>query len=186
MSRSVAVVILCEGIGDANFLSTFLSGLDGARRRSNRVYRPVRISPAPSGSQSGEQFVREHIAHEAKNARRAARRTVLVVHSDADKLSVVQRTRTLEERITPPRTPDEPIAIIVPRRNTETWLRYLSGEPVNEDDEVAGPKKSKLAPELARSGGTKLAEIARNNWQFPPNPPPSLVAAREEFQRVLT
>lgn len=186
MSRSVAVVILCEGVIDKTFLWGFLCGLDKARHRTNRIYRLNRIVPYTSGSQSGEQFVRENITGEAKAARSRTVATALLVHSDADKLSVVQRTRTLEERIDPPRKPDEPIAIIVPRRNTETWLRYLSGEPVNEDEEVAGPKKSKLAPELARSGGVKLAEIARNNWQFPPNPPPSLVAAREEFQRVLT
>jgi len=81
MADGVQAIVLCDGLQDWVFVRRALIALG---------YEPRRIRPIPfpaDGRGSGEQHVREKYATEVRSHRcRAARmKTILVVHTDADK-----------------------------------------------------------------------------------------------------
>jgi hypothetical protein len=155
--------------------------------------------PIPIG-QSGEQFVRETYLNEVRkyrqavnikinNQRKNARRTtiiVLIVMTDADILSVKQRldqlSSVLRDNNLPDRQKEEAIAIFIPKRNIETWIGYLKGEEVNEEDKKTYnklPKESDCKPYAE-----VLAERCQSQEKLK-DAPDSLNIACQEFQRLL-
>jgi hypothetical protein len=62
----------------------------------------------------------------------------LVTVIDADNFTVKERHQELDRRLVErqmaPRETHDKIAILVPKRNIETWVHFLQGEDVNEDD----------------------------------------------------
>ena len=127
---SAKVVLLCEDAQTESFVRRFL-------RPRNIRHRDVFAKPLPHGAQSGEQWVRTQFPKELK-AIRARQGAWLVVVIDAD-------TRTTEAihvwlndecrtRGVPARTPDDPVVVAVPKRNIETWFRFLkTGERPSEE-----------------------------------------------------
>jgi len=89
--------------------------------------------PLPSGLGCGSQSVRERYADEVRKQRDKAVASVLIVHIDADSLSVADRKQELAAALAskgfPSRGPDEPISLVVPRRETENWLHHYLGRP---------------------------------------------------------
>ena len=70
----------------------------------------------------------------------------------------------------------EAVAIAVPRRNIETWIHYLDGELVNEQDPY---------PKLDRERGCKpavdnLVQLCKSSG-LTPDAPPALAAACDEY-----
>ena len=61
----------------------------------------------------------------------------MVTVADADKLTVKDRKNqfdaALEADGQKPRQPNEPIAVVIPRRQIETWILHLRGEAVDEN-----------------------------------------------------
>jgi hypothetical protein len=96
--------------------------------------RRIRAVPLPSktGGGAGHAYVVARYASEVKARRKQHAATALLVHIDADNMTIVDRHRQLaaalaaagEER----RVSDEPIAELVPRRNIETWIYALDDE----------------------------------------------------------
>ena len=82
-----------------------------------------------------ERFVKE-IAY--YRARRHRVEQALVVLIDADGRDVAARIEQIESACIAAgdkgRQRDERVAIFVPARNIETWLAYLDGKTVSEDD----------------------------------------------------
>ncbi|WRH68413.1 MAG: hypothetical protein RSE13_09545 [Planktothrix sp. GU0601_MAG3] len=177
--RRVQIVILCEDRQQEVFARHFLKmrGFTG----------PFRPNICPKGSQSGEQYVRTQYVAEVKAYRQNRNRISigLVVLIDADNGTLQERlnqlTNALGEDSQPDRRSDEAIAIFIPKHNIETWIHFLQGEVVNEEDKYAKfqnneafckPSVENLAKECHSQG---LSE----------NAPDSLRAACRELQRLL-
>jgi hypothetical protein len=77
------------------------------------------------------------------------------------------------------RSNDEAVAIVVPKRNIETWIHYLDGKSVNEIDKF---------PKLDREHGCKLAVdyLVRlcKTTGIKPDAPPALAEACKEYNRI--
>lgn len=133
MSRNVNVVILCEDRQHEAFARRFL-------RQAGRGYRVQRVEVSPRGRGSGEQFVRARFAKELAYYRARQHRVeqALIVLIDADRCTVAERVEQVDSAAAEggqePRQPNERVAVFVPARSIETWLAYLDGQAVNEDD----------------------------------------------------
>ncbi|NER51765.1 MAG: hypothetical protein F6J86_43955 [Symploca sp. SIO1B1] len=177
--RRVQIVILCEDRQQEVFARHFLK-----KRGFKGLFRP---KICPPGSQSGEQYVRTQYLREVKAYRQNRYRVSigLVVLIDADKLSLQDRLNQLadilREDSQPSRQPDEAIAVFVPKRNIETWIHYLQGEPVNEIQEYAKFDKDEAS---CKPYVENLAEQCRSQ-SLPEDAPESLQAACGELQRLL-
>jgi hypothetical protein len=172
----VQVVILCEDQQQECFIRRFLIL---RRCESHELY--VR-KPRP-GRGSAEQFVREEFPRELKAYRsRSSRCAVcLIVCIDADNLSVEERTNALMKACTDTgvslRRNGEKVCFVVPKRNIETWLAYLRGEPVDEQ----GTYRKYSCPSDCQGDVKRLDEMCRQQ-KLRPNVPPSLALACEEFK----
>jgi hypothetical protein len=99
---------------------------------------------------------------------------------DADSGDVQDRIREFEGACTflqiPFRANDEAVAIAAPRRNIETWIRYLNDEDVNEQDTY---------PKLGRERDCKPAvdKIVKRckSTGLSANAPPALADACGEY-----
>ena len=127
----------------------------------------------------------------------ARARTVLVVHTDADYLSVSERLRCLEqerERVNAEgrsrggkneiasRGPKEAVAILVPKWNIETWIHcLLDGVPVDED--LHYPRYR--GEEYRAWGPAKRFAEAVLRDSTPTYAPPSMIAGIAEAKRLL-
>lgn len=175
-SRRVRVVLLCEDSQHEAFARRFLKGMGWN-------IRELRIEKSPSATGSAEQWVREKFAKELDiyRQRKARASSGLIVMIDADTNEVQSRINDFEEacnaRQIPFRTEEDTVAIVVPKRNIETWIHYLNGTQVDEDtgyqklprERLCGPAVQELV-RLCRSTG--LSEDA----------PTSLLAACGEYQ----
>ena len=129
MSRSVLITILCEDRQQECFARRFLM-LRGYTRHQFRVELP------PAGS--GEQWVRERFPVELQAYRHRSTRaeTRLLVITDADVHTLEERLRDYEQACTnrsvEPRHSNDRVACVIPARNIESWLAYLSGEAIDE------------------------------------------------------
>ena len=124
--------------------------------------------------------INELKAYRSRSTRAA---TCLIVSSDADDNTVVERIQTFRDMRAETgvafRNEGEHVAFIIPRRNIETWLAYLRGEAVNE---VEGYRKYGFESEC-RDQVVRLDEMCRQQ-KLEPQPPPSLETACIEFKRI--
>lgn len=181
MPGSVYAVVLCEGLQDYVFFRRALSTLGIAGH-------DIRAVMAPGGKGSGEQFVRENYTKEvaAQRLRTARRRAVLLVVTDADVLSVSDRAaslaKTLSDASVPPRAAKEAIALLIPKRNIETWIQfYVSGPPV--DETTVYPKLTGRESECWPAADAFAANA--KDGKTPTGAPPSLPLALVEAGRIL-
>jgi hypothetical protein len=167
------IVVLCEDRQQWVFVHRFLT-------KNGVHHRRIRWRPVPQGRGSGEQFVREQYPIEVTEHRKRNTRLniALVVMQDCD-------TRTLQERraaLEGPqhREPDEKIVTLLPRRNIETWIRFLTdGDAVEET--VRYPKLSRESD--CHEAVDRLA--AKQEYHLSPNVPDSLRAACLEIRRIF-
>ncbi len=175
-------MILCEDLQSQVFIRRALL-------RRGVESRRIRLVDLPSGTGSGEQYVRKQYpgeveAHRSQVAHMAA---ALVVHIDADPShTVADRHRQLSEALTevgqPPPKPEERITHLVPKRNMETWIHfYLDGPPVDEEVEYAKYPNNESACWPAAERFSDDAVQKRD----PEGAPASLVQGLAEFRRVL-
>jgi hypothetical protein len=177
--RRVQIVILCEDLQQFVFADLFLKKRGFTGR--------FRANICPPGSQAGEQYVRTQYPVEVK-AYRANKDRVsigLVVLMDADTGTLEARlnelARVLDKDEQEKRGSNEAIAIFVPKRNIETWIHYLQGESVNEEDAYARFKNNEALCKTAAEG---LADRCYSQ-SLPEDAPRSLQAACGELQRLL-
>ncbi len=177
--RRVQIVILCEDRQQEVFARYFLKKRGFTGR--------FRANICPEGSQSGEQYVRTHYPEEVKAYRQNRNRVAigLVVLIDADTGTLQERLNQLAsvlgENDQKKREPNEAIAIFVPKRNIETWIHYLQGETVNEEDAYARFNNNEA---LCKTAAEDLADRCYSQ-NLPEDAPRSLQAACGELQRLL-
>ncbi len=177
--RRVQIVVLCEDRQQEVFARYFLKkrGFQGL----------IRAKICPPGSQSGEQYVRTQYPVEVRAYRQNKNRVSigLVVLIDADTATLQERLNQLASALSEDsqqnRQSDEAIAIFIPKRNIETWIHYLQGELVNEEDTYA---KFQNDEAVCKPDVENLAERCRSQ-SLPEDAPPSLQAACGELQRLL-
>ena len=172
----VRVVLLCEDAQTEAFVRRFLK-----RRKFGRG--DIRTRRSPAGKQSGEQWVRLRYPAELK-AVRARQNAYLIVVIDADaqttKVRRAQLDAACDERQIPRRGDRDPVLLIVPRRNIETWLAYLGGTEVDED---------KTYPRLRRerdcdAQAAELHRMCHEAQRLDEGAPPSLQEACAEYGRL--
>ncbi len=177
-SRKAKLVIICEDAQQGYFARRFFYSMRWGKSQ-------VRIEFRPSGSGSGEQWVREVYAEELKSYRKSHVNRALVAIVDGDMLGVRGRMQQFERRCEEariqPRHEKERVAIIVPTRNIETWIEYLKGNPVDETTRY--PKlqyESECQPSVDR-----LVEYCRSTG-LPEDAPESLHMACKEYRDRLS
>jgi len=179
MSRNVQVVLLCEDRQHEAFARRFL-------KRAGRDYRVQRVEISPKGCGSGEQFVKERFGKELSFYRDRQHRVgqALIVLIDADRKGVTARVQQVEDAAVEggqtPRQADERVAIFVAARNIETWIAYLDGQTVNEQDVYPRLKRERDCQQHA----DRLYEMCQQGALRQPAPP-SLEAACVEYNSRL-
>ena len=177
------IVVLCEDKTTATFIRRFLHTFSNITRHN------IREVPFPSGSGSGEQWVREIFPNELENARKYS--TKLIVSTDADTLSVDDRMKTLDKECQQKgfaaRKTTETIAILIPKRAIETWIECLCGTSVNEEQKYPHYESCRDKCETAAKEFKRHYAASR---QTPPSVlpasfPPSLFRAFAEINRLL-
>jgi len=162
--------VLCEDAQSACFIRRFL-----AKKSHINSRRDIYEKQAPSGQGCGEQWVRERFPQELEHARKHG--TNLIVCLDADKETVRGRIRRLElecekQKIVPRKKADS-VAFILPKRNIETWLEYLiTGGPVDEEHDYAGPSSHRADSNKCEPAARKLNALCTGLRGTPPQNPP--------------
>lgn len=122
------IVLLCEDRQMSAFARRFLF-------RRNFTSRQVESMHSKPGRGSGEQWVRDRFPRQLR-AVRERQRTFLIAMVDADSGSTANRRSQLvqecrKQGVAPP-SKDDPVLVVVPKRNIETWFAYLAGDDVDE------------------------------------------------------
>lgn len=178
MSR--VVIVLCEDRQQEVFIRQWLMS-HGFQRRA------ITVRDIPVGRGSGEAHVRHEYPNEVKALRQVNSYSevgrALVTIIDADKFTVKERHDELERKLRDaqlaPRQPNEQIAILVPKRNIETWIHHLRGVAV--DEENAYPKltePSDCKPDVRQF----VKQTTTGNLQT--SALPSLQMALAEMERI--
>jgi hypothetical protein len=176
--RYTRVVVLCEDLDHFNFTRRYLieRGV-GSHQIRGRV--------SPKGRGAGDQYVRENYPREVREIRRKGtyQNVGLVTVIDADTRPRGRREAELATTLTdagePAREAGEAIALLVPRRNIESWICHLRGDPVTEEDDC---KRRTCATDVTPAA----AEFARRcPRQLTDETLPSLRDACQELIRFL-
>ncbi|MCP4362510.1 MAG: hypothetical protein GY796_31275 [Chloroflexi bacterium] len=179
--RKVNLIIVCEDSQQEAFARRYFTKRGFERRK-------IRVLKCPSGSRSGEQFVRRQLVREVNMYRQKSSYghggIALAALIDADRMSVQERLQqidsALEQEGLESIKQDERITIFVPKRNIETWLRFANGEDVNESKpypKLNKPKSCKHEVDLY------VNTICKDS--IPDNAPPSLIHACHELPKSL-
>ena len=177
MKRHADIIILCEDDAHANFTRHHLKKRGFNHRKLRVILR--------RGAGSGQQFVLERYATEVQAYRRKAKHLsrVLLTVVDADTQEVQRIHRRLEERLqnagTEQRKTHERIAVLVPKRNIETWIVYLQGLSVDEESDYKGHQ---LAKNYKQAGIALAEQLGREPEAGCPQ---SLQLARSELKHRL-
>jgi hypothetical protein len=98
--------------------------------------REIRVEPYPVGKNAKQWVTREYPRLVRAYRRHAAEQVALLVGTEADEQTVLERRtaleRALKEAKGDPRTSKERIVLWIPKWNVETWFLFLSGEDVDE------------------------------------------------------
>ena len=151
MTKPSRVIVLTEDQRQQRFVREFL-------REAGYQNGNLRFEPLPGNTQGGgEQWVRSRYRRNVRAYRARTRgkkaATALVAVIDADKASIADRNKQLDDSLAPdsPRAASDVIIHLVPRRNIETWLRSLNQDPVNEEDDYKKPGMDHLIQPAAEA-----------------------------------
>jgi hypothetical protein len=178
MSRNVTAVVLCEDKQSRTVLYRYL--------KHERGFERVRVLPLPAGQGCGSQHVRENYAREVRRQRDRSVAAVLIVHIDADNHTVPDRHRELANELMKsgmdPREHREPIALVVPRWEMETWLHHYMGRPGVVETEQYSKFKGREAEAAAPTVAALVALV--DGQASPPANLPAIRVAVEELRRL--
>jgi hypothetical protein len=178
VARVSQVVVLVEDERQQRFVRSYLKQL-------NYTSRDIRFEPLAGGRGSGEAWVRARYALNVKayRARATRARTSLVVAIDADTEDVARRTRQLEDSLSAeglsPRTIQERIIHLIPKRNIETWI--LNGNSVDEETDF---RRAPGVDDQIAVAAQALFDWTRPTAVPPPHCVPSLRSVIDELRRL--
>jgi hypothetical protein len=177
MSKPASIVLLCEDKQLSAFSRRFLK---------NRGIKLVEIPRPPETSGgSRKQWVTNQYPQQLKAIRQRSG-AVLIVCTDADELAVERRIEDLNEACKKadiePRKDNDPVVMVVPKWNIETWLSYLRGESFDED--VKENRRYTGYEKECKEQVQKLVDMCYNKQALQEPVPPSLKAACNEYKKV--
>jgi len=186
---------------------SFVYGLVEDRRQLQFIYRfllaaglgrhQVSIELSPSAQGSAEQWVRENFARQASKcrARNTRAATGMVVMLDADVRTVQERLDALDEALKCAAQPPidrnlDPIARLVPKRNVETWILFLStgavhALPIDEESDYKLTKSSEEWSALTPSAAETFFNWTRSNRALTSGLIDSLARGLKEIGRAV-
>lgn len=179
-ARRVKITILCEDSQHESFVRRFLKGMGWNTRE-------IRVEKSPAATGSAEQWVRETFPTELEIYRKRSHKaaTGLIAVIDADTMEVRERIDEFraecDSRSVPFRTENDAVAIVVPRRNIETWIYHLNDQQVNEADVY--PKLGRERE--CRSAVRNLVQVCKTTG-INQDAPPSLLTACEEYRSRIS
>ncbi len=184
---SKPVVVLCEDVAQQNFVRRLV-------HRRGYTNRDVYAVALPVGKGAGDKHVLLHYPEEVGSVRAESghRRRCLVAAIDADKHTVDQRHRQLDEALVgcqdlredhrQPRGAREPIAVFVPKWHIETWIDHLlDGGPVSEDK--PSRRHGRATARECQDAADQFFELARQD-PAPADCPSSLKRGLRELPRI--
>lgn len=179
MSRSALVIVLSEDKMQQQLVNRYL-------RRRGFSHHEIRVQAPPVGQSQNVTYVLEQYAIEVSTLRKAAASHALIVVIDADENTVEARKAQLDAALREAgkdlRADSELIAIVVPRRNIETWVWYLENNTVDEQTDYKNhPVRSHHDLGTAK---VQFADYIITGQEPFPGCPPSLQDARSELLRV--
>jgi hypothetical protein len=177
--RYSSVIVRCEDLQQRVFLYRYLIEKGIGRR-------DVQVSHCPAGRGDAKQWVTDQHVVEVRALRGKPHFSVaLITMLDADDRSLADRKRELDEALVSSgqerRRPSERIAVLVPRRNIETWIHRLRGEAANESDSYP-----RYRGEESRCREAVDEFVRRCPAHMVPDDPPSLRDGCEELTRLLS
>ena len=178
MSRRVQLVLLCEDKQHEVFARRFLNEMGWETRA-------MRVEKVPGGRGAGEQFVRKRFPLELKAHRSRPVSQALVVLIDGDAEGTAARLQQLSQACrevnVAERTDHDRVAVFVPTWNIETWLAYLNGQEVTEEN----PDYPRLSRERDCQRHVEvLARMCRDGELREPAPASLETACREYNTRL--
>lgn len=185
MSKASWIIVLCEDRLQEVVVRRFL------KQGWKKSPRDVHVIPYPHGGSggSGEKHVRDSYPNQLRAYRSRSARTILVVVIDADASTVRAHHQELDEacrRAQPAvkrRQNGEAIVHVIPRWHLETWLAYLDGVKVSEDEQYKSPYAFKRRESACHPLVDKLATACRSHEELH-GLPDSLVRACQEFECI--
>lgn len=184
-------------LGEDKQAVTFLRRLVVTMGANARRLKALPVAKDMTGA-CGSQYVVDAYAQLLPKFRANAARmnTKLLVHIDADDRTVLQRHRELAQACAdaglPPRGPNEAIALLIPKRNLETWIAAL--DPTQLDAQrgadATQPLEERVFRHLTEESGCSgavegLARHLKSRTPAPLIPDlPSLDEAVVELRRV--
>jgi hypothetical protein len=176
-SGRVRVILLCEDAAHESFMLALAPA---------RFQRFIRVEKTGGNAKVVARYARE--VRDIRSKRHQQHLGLLVV-IDGDDGTYETRKQELEEKLAKaelaPRAPHEPIALIVPSRNIETWfVAFLQG--VTTVDERRDYKSDAICrqKDAARKAGERFEEWLRDEAQAAPGNLPALADARVELRRL--
>jgi len=117
---------------------------------------------APPGC--AKQWVRQQWPVEVEAQRKRHAASVLLAAIDADNLSPAREKANREAELSLPRSPDEKIALFIPKWCIETWLQWLGGDHgvTEEEQHPATPEDLRDACRAAVEQYLQMAREGRD------------------------
>jgi hypothetical protein len=184
MSKPTSIVLLCEDNLTSVFLRWYL--------KQCGIFRGIRVNLTQSGSGFDWVLQQYPIEVNAYQRTKGRIRSWLLVTIDADTKTVATRINQLESklkrsenaRLREFHVQDEGVAILVPRRNIETWLLVLAGTTADEEHNYKKTRNKEEWQELTKPASQQLYAWTRRNAQIPARCIESLRLAVRELIRL--
>lgn len=180
--RIANVVILAEDDEQANLVRHFLKQVG---------QRVKRVETASASGGSGEKFVRDNFAREVHACRSSLGRrasALLVAIIDADNETTQKRRQQLDDMLKKAGkdtlNDDEPVVMLIPKRNVETWVCALLGKKVDENTDYGKGRASKSTSQQIQPAAERLFEITRPHADIPEDFPQSLKDSIPEWKKI--
>jgi hypothetical protein len=145
----------------------------------------VRFLQSKKGVGSGEQFVRQNYPKEYKEfcKKKNNQNIALIVVIDADTKTVQERFDQLTNK--GEYYQDQNIAILIPKRNIESWLAFWSGGTVDESTNYKPRYPDNKTPVIPSELIEKLQALAlQSKYLLTDDKPDSLNFACEQITRL--
>jgi hypothetical protein len=176
-------IVLAEDVEQQNLVRRYLQRCGHESRECRFVPLPAR---GPGGS--GEKYVRDQYPQQVQACRSSLGRratALLVVIADADRETTERRAAQLANALQAAGMHAlaniEPIAVLIPKRHVETWIRALLGNQVDEEADYTRPAPP--AKEI-KDAAAKLHEWTRPGANSRPTSPASLTASIPEWRKI--
>jgi hypothetical protein len=174
MNRPSQIIVLAEDDNQLRLINRHL-------RKRGYTHHQIRRVKCGGLTRLYEEFPTEVEAFRQVLSRRSG---ALLIVADADDLTVAERIAILDAKLAeashPARQRDEPIFFVVPRRNIETWIFYLTGNAVDEGSDY----KPRCTPSTVDEAAPIFAARTWPRQAQPDDTPPSFLAACEELWRL--